>query len=75
MTSVGRDQEAAAPAAPAARSPAATLARRAAQAGLVVLVAVALYFAYWRQSLTVGLSSDGSGTSCRPGTCCTATCC
>jgi hypothetical protein len=61
MTSVGRDQEAAAPAAPPARSPAATLARRAAQAGLVVLVAVALYFAYWRQSLTVGLSSDGSG--------------
>jgi len=63
MTSVGRDQEAAAPAAPPARTPAGwpALARRAGQAGLVVLVTAALYFAYWRQSLAVGLSSDGSG--------------
>jgi hypothetical protein len=61
MTSVGRDQEAAAPAAPPVRTPAAALARRAALAGLVVLATAALYFAYWRQSLAVGLSSDGSG--------------
>jgi hypothetical protein len=61
MTSVGRDQEAAAPAAPPARTPAAALARRAGLAGLVVLAVAALYFAYWRQSLAVGLSSDGSG--------------
>jgi hypothetical protein len=61
MTSVGRDQEAAAPAAPPARTPAAALARRAGQAALVVLAAAALYAAYWRQSLAVGLSSDGSG--------------
>jgi hypothetical protein len=61
MTSVGRDQEAAAPAAPPARTPAAALARRAALAALVVLAGAALYFAYWRQSLAVGLSSDGSG--------------
>jgi len=61
MTSVGRDQEAAAPAAPPARSRGATLARRAGLVGLAVLVTVALYFAYWRQSLAVGLSSDGSG--------------
>jgi hypothetical protein len=39
----------------------AALARRAALAGLVVLATAALYFAYWRQSLAVGLSSDGSG--------------
>jgi hypothetical protein len=61
MTSVGRDQEAAAPAALPARTPAVTLAGRAGLAGLVVLAAAALYFAYWRQSLAVGLSSDGSG--------------
>jgi hypothetical protein len=62
MTSVGREQEAA-PAAPAAGTPAGwpALARRAALAGLVVLAVAALYFAYWRQSLAVGLSSDGSG--------------
>jgi len=61
MTSVGRDQEAAAPAAPPARTPAAAFARRAGLAGLGVLAVAALYFAYWRQSLAVGLSSDGSG--------------
>ncbi|HEU5390127.1 MAG TPA: hypothetical protein VFV73_29925 [Streptosporangiaceae bacterium] len=61
MTSVGRDLEAAAPAAPPARTPVAALARRAALAGLGVLAVAALYFAYWRQSLAVGLSSDGSG--------------
>jgi len=61
MTSVGRDQEAAAPAAPPARTPAAPIARRAGLAGLGVLAVAALYFAYWRQSLAVGLSSDGSG--------------
>ena len=63
MTSLGRYQEAAAPAAPPARAPAGRplLARRAARAGLVVLATAGLYFAYWRQSLAVGLSSDGSG--------------
>ena len=61
MTSVGREREAADLDAPPARRPAATLARRAALAGLAVLAAVALYFCYWRQSQAVGLSSDGSG--------------
>ena len=61
MTSVGRDREAAAPAVPLARPPAAVLARRAGRAGLVVVAAAVLYFCYWRQSQAVGLSSDGSG--------------
>jgi hypothetical protein len=66
MTGLGRDQEAPdqeapALAAPPARTPAAAFARRAAQAGLVTAAAAALYFCYWRQSLAVGLSSDGSG--------------
>ncbi|MGD0245732.1 MAG: hypothetical protein ABSB59_36150 [Streptosporangiaceae bacterium] len=61
MTSVGRERETPALTAPTARTPAAALARRAVQAGLVVLAAVALYFCYWRQSQAVGLSSDGSG--------------
>ena len=61
MTSVGREREAPAPAAPPARAPAAALARRAALAALAVLAAVVLYFCYWRQSLAAALSSDGSG--------------
>jgi hypothetical protein len=62
VTSIGRERETPAlTAPPPARTPAAALARRAGQAGLVVLAAVALYFCYWRQSQAVGLSSDGSG--------------
>jgi len=61
VTSVGREREAPAPAAPPARAPAAALARRAALAALAVLAAVVLYFCYWRQSLAAALSSDGSG--------------
>jgi hypothetical protein len=61
VTDLGREQEAPALTAPPARRPSVTLARRAGQAVLVVAAAVALYFCYWRQSLAVGLSSDGSG--------------
>jgi hypothetical protein len=61
MTDLGREQQVPALTAPPARTPAAALARRAGQGGLVVLAAAALYFCYWRQSLAVGLSSDGSG--------------
>jgi hypothetical protein len=67
VTDLGHDREApppapaSAPAAPPVRTAAARRARRAGQAGLVVLAAAALYFCYWRQSLAVGLSSDGSG--------------
>jgi hypothetical protein len=57
VTSVGRDQEVPALSAPPARRPAATLAIRA---GLVALAAAILFFCYWRQSLAVPLSSDGS---------------
>jgi hypothetical protein len=60
VTDLGHEQEAPALTAPPARRPAATLARRAGQAVLVI-AAAALYFCYWRQSLAVGLSSDGSG--------------
>jgi hypothetical protein len=61
MTDLGREQKAPVLTAPPARTPAATFARRAGQASLAVLAAAALYFCYWRQSLAVGLSSDGSG--------------
>jgi hypothetical protein len=57
MTNVRRDQEAPALTAPQARTPAATLAWRAA---LVVLAAAVLFFCYWRQSQAAPLSSDGS---------------
>jgi len=40
------------------RTPGATLAKRTA---LVVLAAAVLFFCYWRQSLSVPLTSDGSG--------------
>ena len=40
------------------RTPAATFAKRTA---LVVLAAAVLFFCYWRQSLSVPLTSDGSG--------------
>jgi hypothetical protein len=57
MTHVGRDQEAPALDAPAARASAARLAWRAA---LVLLAAAVLFFCYWRQSQAAPLSSDGS---------------
>ena len=61
MTSVGRDEKPPPRRPRPPEAPAAALARRAAQAVLVLVAAAALYFCYWRQSLTVGLSSDGSG--------------
>jgi hypothetical protein len=57
MTRVGPGQGAPALAAPPARTPAATLAWRAA---LVMLAAAVLFFCYWRQSQSAPLSSDGS---------------
>jgi hypothetical protein len=60
MTSVGRDQEVTGLSAPPARTPAATLAVRAALVALVALAASILFFCYWRQSQAAPLSSDGS---------------
>ncbi len=57
MNVSGREHQAPAPAGSPSRTPAGTLALRAA---LVVLAASVLFFCYWRQSQLAPVSSDGS---------------